>query len=51
MTVTASGKVLKPLLVFKPGGRKEKREFPTFSGDILYACQDNAWMDEKVILM
>ena len=53
MTVTASGKVLKPLLVFKgkPGGRIEKREFPTYPSEILYACQDNAWMDEKVMLM
>jgi hypothetical protein len=53
MTVTASGKVLKPLLVFKgrPGGRIEKREFPTYSNKMVYACQDNAWMDERVMLM
>jgi hypothetical protein len=53
MTVTASGKVLTPLLVFKgkPGGRIEKREFPTYPSQILYACQDNAWMDEKVMLI
>lgn len=53
MTVTASGEVLTPLLVFKgkPGGRIEKREFPTYPREILYACQDNAWMDEKVMLM
>jgi len=53
MTVTASGRVLKPLLVFKgkPGGRIEKREFPTYPNEILYACQDNAWMDESIMLM
>ena len=53
MTVTASGKVLKPYLVFKgkPQGRIEKREFPTFPKEILYACQENAWMDERVMLL
>ena len=32
ITVTASGKVLKPLVVFKgkAGGRIERREFPTY---------------------
>ena len=53
MTVTASGKVLKPLLIFKgkAGGRIEKREFPTYPSEILYACQENAWMDENLMLM
>jgi hypothetical protein len=53
MCITASGKMLTPLLIFKgkPGGRIEKREFPTFPNDIIYACQDNAWMDEKVMIM
>ena len=53
MTVTASGKVLKPLLVFKgkPRGRIEKRESPTFPNEIVYACQDNSWMDEHVMLL
>jgi hypothetical protein len=53
LTVTASGRVLTPLLVFKgvPGGRIEKREFITFPNDIVYACQGNAWMDEKVMLL
>ena len=26
------------------------REFPEFPDGILYTCQDNAWMDEKVML-
>ncbi len=53
MTVTASGKVLPALLVFngKPGGRIEKREFPTFPNEIIYAIQENAWMDERVMLL
>ena len=52
MTVSASGKVLKPMLVYKgkSGGRIEKRKFPLFPKDIVYACQDNAWMDETVML-
>ena len=53
MTVTASGKVLTPLVVFKgkPGGRIDQREFSTYPNEMMYACQDNAWMDEKVMLM
>ena len=52
MTVSASGKVLKPMLIFKGkrGGRIQSREFPTFPPDIVYGCQDNAWMDEKAML-
>jgi len=52
MCVTASGRKLKPLLVFKgkPNGRIAKTEFPTFSNEIEYACQDSAWMDEGVML-
>ena len=53
MTVTASGKLLKPLLVFKGArnGRIVQREFPTFPDDMLYSCQPNAWMDEEVMLL
>ena len=28
-----------------------KREFPMYPQGIIYACQDNAWMDERVMLM
>jgi hypothetical protein len=51
MTVTASGCVLTPLLVFKesPTGRIQRNEFDTFPADIAYACQGNAWMDEQVM--
>ena len=26
-------------------------EFPTYPEGMIYACQDNAWMDERVMLM
>jgi hypothetical protein len=53
LTITPSGKLLTPLFVFKgkPGARIETREFPTYSNEMLYTCQDNAWMDERVMLM
>ena len=52
LTITASGKMLDPLMFFKgkPNGRIVTREFPEFPDGILYTCQDNAWMDEKVML-
>jgi len=52
MTVTASGKVLQPVLVFKgkPKGRIVQKELTNFPKDILYQCQENAWMDESVML-
>ena len=48
ITVTASGKMLPPLLVFKgaKNGRIIKKEFPTFDKSMHYACQENAWMDK-----
>ena len=53
ITVTASGKMLLPLLVFKgaKNGRIIKKEFPTFDKSMYYACQENAWMDEQGMLM
>ncbi len=53
MTVTASGKLLKPLLVSKGArnGRIVQREFPTFTDDMLSSCQPNAWMDEEFMLL
>ena len=52
LTITASGKMLDPLMVFKakPNGRIVTHEFPEFPDGILYTCQDNAWMGEKVML-
>jgi hypothetical protein len=40
------------MLIFKgtPGGRIEKSEFSSFPKDMLYACQENAWMDEQCML-
>ena len=53
VTVTASGKeLLEPLIVFKgkPGGRIKSQEFATYPPGAVYACQDVAWMDERVML-
>jgi hypothetical protein len=52
MTVTASGSVLTPMLIFKgaTGGRIEKRDVPTYVKDLLYGVQPNAWMDERMML-
>ena len=52
LTIMASGKMLDPLMVFKgkPNGRIVTHEFPEFPDRILYTCQDNACMDEKVML-
>jgi hypothetical protein len=48
-TVTASGKMLPPFLIFKgkPNGRIAMREFSTFPSRGRYACQEKAWMDEQ----
>ena len=53
LTVTASGKALIPLIVSKgtPNGRIGTHEFPTYPKGLEYACQDNAWMDERVMLL
>lgn len=42
VTATASGELLKPMIVFKgkPGARLETREFPTYPIKKIYACQD-----------
>jgi hypothetical protein len=53
MTVTASGKVLKPVLIFKGArnGRIVQREFPLYETDMIYLCQQNAWMDEEAMIV
>ena len=75
LTVTASGKMITPLFVFKGenywlivcmmkcsshffvlllgklNGRIVQCEFPMYPKGMIYACQDNAWMDERVMLM
>ena len=52
LCVTASGKALTPMIVFKgkPKGRIMMLEFPEYPLGMEYACQDNAWMDETVML-
>jgi hypothetical protein len=53
MTVTASGKILKPVLIFKGArnGRIVQREFPNYGNDMIYLCQQNAWMDEEAMIV
>jgi hypothetical protein len=55
MSVTASGRVLKPYLIFKgkPGARIEKKELVNYppEWEMFYSCQDAAWMDERVMLL
>ena len=75
LTITASGKMITPLFVFKgkniqlivgmvkcfshfivlllgkPNGRIVQCEFPTYPEGMIYACQDNAWVDERAMLM
>ena len=48
VTVTATGKMLPPFLIFKgkPNGRIAMREFSTYPAHGRYACQEKAWMDE-----
>ena len=52
MTVTASGKVLKPVIIFKVvrDGRIVQREFLNYENDMVYLCQGAAWMDEAAML-
>ena len=53
MPDTASGKMLTPLRIFKgaQNGRIVQREFPTFGNDMIFLCQQNAWMDEEAMLV
>lgn len=50
VTVTASGKMLPSMFVFKgkKGGRIA-REFATFPACAKYTVQDRAWMDERIL--
>jgi hypothetical protein len=52
VTVSASGRLLTPFLIFK-GSTKGRivREFPAFPDDCKYACQENAWMDFDMMVL
>ena len=39
------------LLLGKLNGKIVQHEFPLYPERMIYACQDNAWMDERVMLM
>ncbi len=53
-TVTADGTLLPSTLIFKGklDGRIAKKEFPSgvYPDGHFYKCQDNAWMDEDVMI-
>jgi hypothetical protein len=52
VTITALGLVLPSMVVFKgkPNGRIAKREFGDYLATHPYRCQENAWMDETVMI-
>jgi hypothetical protein len=52
VTITANGTVLPSMVIFKgkPNGRITKMEFATYPVPHRYCCQENAWMDEVVML-
>ena len=39
------------LFLEKPNGRFVQHESPTYPEGMIYACQDNAWMGKRVMLM
>jgi len=51
LSVTASGEMLTPLIVYKgkPGARIA-RQLATYPAGPVYCCQDRAWMDEQVMI-
>jgi DDE superfamily endonuclease len=53
VTVTASGRMLRPLVVLKgtENGRIESKELGTYTKDMVYRAQGNAWMDERVMMV
>ena len=54
ITICASGRVLKTLIVFKGkpgGGGIEQHEFSSCLVEVVYTCQHNAWIDERVMIM
>ena len=53
MTVAASGKVLKPVIICKgvrDGRIVQQREFPNYENDMVYLYHCAAWMDEAAML-
>jgi hypothetical protein len=52
VTITADGTVLPSMVIFKgkANGHIAKTEFATYPAPHRYCCQENAWMDEVVML-
>ncbi len=53
MTIVADGPVLPATVIFKgsPKGRIMTREFSSYPTTSMYRCQENAWMDEAVMIV
>jgi hypothetical protein len=52
VTITSSGLLLPLMVIFKgkPDGRIAKTEFGDYPTTHRWRCQDNAWMDERVMI-
>ena len=52
LTITAAGDQLVPMVVYKgtENGTIKKRELPNHHPTCIYETQENAWMDERVML-
>jgi hypothetical protein len=52
VTITADGTVLPAMVIFKgsPKGKIATREFSSYPTNSMYRCQENAWMDEAVMV-
>jgi hypothetical protein len=53
VTITGSSAVLPSMVIFegKPNGRIAKTEFASYPTTHRWRCQDNAWMDEGVMIV
>jgi hypothetical protein len=53
VTITADGTLLPSMIIFKgaPNGRIARTEFAAYPTTNHYCCQENAWMDEQVMLV
>jgi len=52
VSITGAGSVLPSMVIFKgkPDGRIARNEFSDYPRNHQYRCQDNAWMDEEVMV-
>ena len=52
VTISADGTILPSMVIFKgmPDGKIARTEFGTYLATQQYRCQENAWMDEHVMI-